>query len=99
MMKLEEYLGRLRDHEGDLRARGIRHAAVCGCVTRGEDPEGGCVAILADFDPRQHLSDFDIAAVEQYLEYLLGCRVELDSPTQMRREKCSAVLREAVNAF
>jgi predicted nucleotidyltransferase len=100
MPTLEDYLQALRGHETDLRAHGIRHAAVVGCVPHGEEePDEGCLGVLADFDPRRYPTDFDIAAAEEYLERLLGCRVELDSFASMRSEKGDAVPREAVNAF
>jgi predicted nucleotidyltransferase len=99
MMTLHDCLRTLHDHKRELGAHGIRHAAVCGRITRGEEPEDGCLPVLADIDrPRFH-DAFMLPVAEAYLERLLGCRVELNTVARMRADRCAAMLREAVHAF
>jgi uncharacterized protein len=58
-MNSTEALETLRRSEPDLRARGVRRAAVFGSVARGESRPDSDIDIMVEIDPEAHLTVFD----------------------------------------
>jgi len=71
-------LGQLRARRDEILAVAARHGArklrVFGSVARGDADETSDLNVLVDMDPGRRL--LDLAALEQDLGALLGCRVE-----------------------
>jgi uncharacterized protein len=59
LMNSTEALETLRRSEPDLRARGVRRAAVFGSVARGESRPDSDIDIMVEIDPEAHLTVFD----------------------------------------
>ena len=55
-MNCSEALETLRRSEPDLRARGVRRAAVFGSVARGDGRPDSDIDILVEIDPDAHLT-------------------------------------------
>jgi predicted nucleotidyltransferase len=63
-MNCSEALETLRRSEADLRARGIRRAAVFGSVARGDGRPDSDIDILVEIDPDACLTVFDYAGLK-----------------------------------
>jgi uncharacterized protein len=50
-VKRDQIIARLRAAEPELRARGIRHAALFGSAARGEERPDSDIDILLEFEP------------------------------------------------
>ena len=63
-MNCSEALETLRRSEADLRARGVRRAAVFGSIPRGDGRADSDIDILVEIDPDAHLTVFDYAGLK-----------------------------------
>ena len=66
-MKCDQILARLRAAEPELRARGIRHAALFGSVARGEERPDSDIDILVEFEPGAEGSIYDYMRLKEYV--------------------------------
>lgn len=74
MRTTEEYIKIITEHVEELRTRfGITSMRLFGSVARGEHHEGSDIDIFVTMPPKFFIY---IEAIE-YLEQLLGCRVDL----------------------
>ena len=89
----------LRAHEADLRARGVRHAAVFGSVARGEATARSDVDILIELDPDAPLGLFDYAAIKAFIAEMFGGRADVVNRKTVRPLLRDAIFSEAVDAF
>lgn len=73
MRSRQEYIDLIKQHQAELLRFGVRSLTLFGSVARGEQHEGSDVDIFVDMPPR-----FLVAcAVADYLEDILGCKVDL----------------------
>ena len=95
MLTLEEIESILTTHKKELRERfGVREIGVFGSYVRGEAKEDSDVDILVDFEEIPSLLKF--IELEEYLEALLGLRVDLVMKSSLRPGIAKTVLREVV---
>ena len=72
-MKREMLLRLLAEHWGELQKQfGLKSLALFGSAARGEAAESSDVDLLVEFDT--HVTLFELVALEQYCEQLLGVR-------------------------
>lgn len=76
-MTREEVIRRLRAHEAELRAMGIRRLSLFGSVARGEAGPDSDVDLAAEFDPAHRIGLFRFGGIAHRVEELLGARVDL----------------------
>lgn len=76
----------------------IRSLSLFGSVARDEALDASDVDILVDFDEGHPTGLFEFIGVMNYLEDLLGCRVDLVMTDSLRKEFREQVLREAIRA-
>ena len=76
-MNSTDALATLRRHERDLRARGVRHAAVFGSVARGENRPDSDLDIMIDTDPEAHITVFDYVGIKEYIAGLFDAPVDV----------------------
>jgi predicted nucleotidyltransferase len=81
-MKREKVLKILHDHQAELEARGIRNLALFGSVARDEAQPESDVDILVEFDRPVGL--FALVELQEYLEDILGCEVDLGTPDSLK---------------
>lgn len=87
----------LERHREDIRrivaANRACNPRVFGSVLRGEDDEGSDLDILVD--TLETTSLFDIGAIQDYLEELLGVRIDVLTPMGLPERFRARVLAEA----
>jgi uncharacterized protein len=89
----------LREHEADLKAKGVVHLRLFGSVARDEANEGSDVDVIVDFDPAMRLSLLHMSDVWGDLHEFLGKDIDLVREKTLRPHLKDRVLREAVSAF
>ena len=60
-----------------MRQHGVVHAGVFGSVARGEAGPGSDVDLMVEFEPDFRVTLFRLAETLNFLEELLGCKVDL----------------------
>ncbi len=83
--------------EGILRLcseHGVRNVRVFGSFARGQDDEASDVDFLVELEPGRTL--LDLGGLQQELESLLGCRVDVVTVRGLKSRIRDRVLREAI---
>ncbi len=84
MRTLEDLVRILREHKAELAERyGVRAIAVFGSFARGEQHEQSDVDIVVDLAKPLGLAFFGLW---DYLESILGCRVDLLTPNALKQK-------------
>ena len=83
-------------HVGELQALGISSLSIFGSVARDEAGPGSDVDLLVQFD--RPVGYFHLFEVQERLEALLGCKVDLVTHGGLRPELRDDILAEAVRA-
>jgi uncharacterized protein len=98
-MKLEQTLSTLRQAEAALRAKGVRHAALFGSITRGENRPDSDVDILIDFDPAAGITMFDYVAVSNDIASLFDGPVDVIDREALKPHLRKPLAKDLVYAF
>jgi predicted nucleotidyltransferase len=98
-MNQAEALATLRRHEEDLRARGIRHAAIFGSVVRGSAGPGGDLDIMIDIEPEAPMTIFDYVGLKEYVAALFEGQVDVVSREGLKPDVRAIAATEAIYAF
>jgi predicted nucleotidyltransferase len=94
-MTLEEIVRAKREDILRVCAKyGARNVRVFGSVARGEADEQSDLDFLVELEPGRTL--FDLGGLQNELEGLLGCRVDVVTERGLKRRIRERVLREAV---
>jgi len=95
-MKRNDVLAILNEHEEELREKyGVESLSLFGSVARDEAHPNSDVDLLVEFNRPVGL--FGLIALQQHLEELLGCSVDLGTPRSLRPGLRERVLQEAVH--
>lgn len=90
-------LAQLRERRDELIAVAARHGAsnlrVFGSVARGEADERSDLDLLVDLEPGRSL--FDLAHLQQDLQRVLRCRVDVGTASSIKERKRDRILAEA----
>jgi predicted nucleotidyltransferase len=98
-MKTEEALAILRRNERDLRARGVRRAALFGSVARGENRPDSDIDIMIEIEPDARITVYDYAGLKEYIESLLDGPVDIVSRDCIKPYVRPAATADAIYAF
>jgi predicted nucleotidyltransferase len=98
-MTLNEAVTALRQHEAELRARGVRRAAIFGSVARNEARAGSDVDVLVELDPDSALDIFSYATLKQYIAGLFVVEVDVVNRAALKPQLRGPADRDAVYAF
>ena len=95
-MQREEVIRKLNQRHADLYERyGVKSLALFGSVARNEATSTSDVDLLVEFDRPVGL--FGLFALQDYLEGLLGCPVDLGTPDSLKPRIRAHVLQEMVH--
>lgn len=97
-MQREQVLERLAQNEPHLRSLRVKSLALFGSVARNEATASSDVDLLVEFDEGHPKSLFEFISVMNFLEDVLGCKVDLVMLDGIRKELREQVLKEAIRA-
>ena len=98
-MNSSEVLETLRRSEPDLRARGVRRAAVFGSVARGDSGPDSDIDILVDLDPAIVVTIFDYAGVKDFIADMFDRPVDVVSREGLKPRVRPIATADAIYAF
>lgn len=93
-MRRDEVLAILAAHRAELQRRGVKSLARFGWVARDEAGPQSDVDLLVELERPMGL--FGFFAIQEYLEQIFGCKVDLGTPDSLRPAIRDRVLNEAV---
>jgi predicted nucleotidyltransferase len=98
-MTRNEAIAVLQQHEPELRARGVRRAAVFGSVARGEGGPRSDLDILIELDPDAGLDVFAYAGLKSYIAGLFVGEVDVVNRGALKPYLRGPSERDAIYAF
>ena len=98
-MRRDQIIARLRAAEPELRARGIRHAALFGSVARGEERPDSDIDILVEFEPGSEGSIYDYIRLKEYVAGLFETSVDVIDRDALKPHLRAPAARDTVYAF
>lgn len=97
IMKRDEVLAILANHQEQLKALGVKSLRLFGSVARDEARPDSDVDFLVEFSIEASL--FDLFGVRHYLEDILGCDIDLGTEDALREHLREPVLKDVVYAL
>ena len=95
-MSRQEVLSTLQSQQAALHERfGVARLTLFGSVARDEAVQGSDVDLLVEFD--KPIGLFSFLELQNHLEALLGCAVDLGTPQSLKPRIRARVLAEAVH--
>ena len=98
-MTRSEAIDILREHEADLRARGVARAAIFGSVARGDAGPGSDLDILVELDSDAALDVYAYAGLKSYIAELFSGNVDVVNRDALKPYLRAPSDRDAVYAF
>ena len=95
VLRRDEAVAILVAHREDLKRYRVKSLALFGSVARDEAGPDSDVDLLVEFERPAGL--FNFVALQQYLEDLLGRRVDLGTPDSLRETLRSNVMKDIVH--
>lgn len=93
-MERELVMQILRQNQAEINSYGVKSLALFGSVARGEARPDSDVDLLVEFDRPVGL--FGLIALQQRLEELFGCPVDLGTPDSLKNHLRSHVMEDCV---
>jgi predicted nucleotidyltransferase len=96
IVKRDDVIRLLTEQRGNLAQRfGVQSLALFGSVARDEATSTSDVDLLVEFNRPVGL--FGLFALQNHLEALLGCAVDLGTPDSLKPRLKERVLQEAIH--
>ena len=92
VMKRDEAISRLQQHEADLKRLGVEHLYMFGSTARGEAKDDSDVDLFFDYE-KGKLGLFELMDVKEYAAGILGRKADI-----MTRDSLHKVLREKIKS-
>ncbi len=98
-MKRDEIIRTLKEREVDLRAHGVRHAALFGSMARNEQRPDSDIDFLVDLDPTIVVTMFDYAGLKDYVASLFPGPVDVIDREALKPRLRPHAAADAIYAF
>jgi predicted nucleotidyltransferase len=98
-MNREQIISTLREHEQELRHRGVLHAALFGSVARDEARAGSDIDILIEIEPDAPVGVFEYVGITRYIADLFPSRVDVANRRRLKALVRPSAERDAIYAF
>jgi len=98
-MDREGVIATLRAHEGELRRRGVLHAALFDSVARNEAKPTSDIDILIEVAPDAAVGVFEYVGITHYLADLFPNRADVANHNSLKALVRPSAERDAVCAF
>ena len=98
-MTRTDAIARLKAHQGELNALGLRRLSLFGSMARGDSGPSSDVDVAAVLDPAAHIDLFRLAALSERLTALLGASVDLITEPARSARLQAEIERDRVRVF
>src|SRR5580658_6684927 len=98
-MSNQDVLETLRKNEAELRARGVRHAALFGSRARGDNRPDSDIDIMVEIAPEAQLGVFEYVGIINRIEDMSPVSVDVSNRSAMKPHVRPSAEREAIYAF
>jgi predicted nucleotidyltransferase len=98
-MNRNDALEVLRHSQAELRARGVRRAALFGSVARGESRPDSDIDIMIEIDPDAPIGVYEYVGLKDYIASLFAAPVDVVSRDSLKPYIRPAATADAVYAF
>ena len=98
-MNRQDIIGRLKENEAALRARGVAHAALFGSRARGDGRPDSDTDIMIEIDPEAHVTLFDYVGLKDYIASLFDGPVDVVNREGLKPYVRPAATADAIYAF
>ena len=98
-MNREEIIARLRENEGELRQRGVAHAALFGSRARGDQQSESDTDILIEIDPAAPVGLYEYVRIKEYIASLFDGPVDVVDREGLKPYVRPAATVDAIYAF
>jgi uncharacterized protein len=92
IMTREEAIGRLLEHEAELKRLGVEKLYLFGSTARGEAGDNSDVDLFFDY-PKGKLGLYELMDVKEYTASILGAKADI-----MTRDSLHKMLRQNIEA-
>ena len=96
-LKRDDVLRLLNTYKSSYKEFKVKSLSIFGSVARDEANAESDVDLLVEFE--QTVGLFTFVRLQQYLETILGCKVDLGTPDSLKENLREVVLQEAIRAF
>jgi predicted nucleotidyltransferase len=98
-MDRQHIIARLREHQAELRSRGVMHAALFGSRARGDHRLGSDTDIMIEIDPEAPVTVYDYVALKDYIASLFDGPVDVVDRDGLKPYVRPAATADAIYAF
>ncbi len=98
-MNRDEAIGILKDHEGEIRARGVTRLSLFGSIVRNEARPDSDVDVVVDIEPGRKFSLINHASLRVLRCDIFGCAADVVIREDLRPRFRDEVERDTVRVL